>query len=291
MSAEGNEIDLHSQKPSLGFTRPAKIMLDAFEAAATALEEAGLHPRCTSDLASCPICRAHLLTEGLSEEQSLDVSNLSSNEYIGHDVIWPLSEKSTHCFYELPQITENKRLSMLEHEGYMSARDETACSHLNADEDFSHILGTSLEKNMRDVSSSTKDHLAGVLGKESAYWSGLPGNSLLYTHSFLVPDRLPGTCVEESNSAELPPLPNNLTFQPWRPIDAISMTELLESLGLDETDRVLSFDLDFSYTKPSTVERPLTDMTDFSGASAPFVSDMIDDGPETPGDTIKCERW
>ncbi|CAL8098428.1 unnamed protein product [Calicophoron daubneyi] len=276
---ETNNLDLCFRTP-LEFTPPTKIMFDAFEAAASALEEAGLHPRCTSDLASCPICRAHLLTGVLTEEHPAENSDLYSQDPEQQDSVWPLTERSSHCFYELPQITENKRLCMLEHEGYNSIH-----SHLD-------LLSYSARDSAADESKTGDNGMAqnnfrvGTL-EEYLKWPKFAGN-LFHPCSLIFSNGSSGSYAEESNNAEHPPRSSDITFHPWRPISEISTTELLESLGLDETDRVLSFDSDFSYFKSSTHD-PLTSVPDFSDTSAPHVSDMLDGSSETMENQIQHE--
>ncbi|KAF5401701.1 hypothetical protein PHET_05008, partial [Paragonimus heterotremus] len=185
---------------------------------------------------------AHPVDYGDLRTRNVDPLDVPSN-------LWP-GIHTSHSFYELPQITEARRLCMLEHEG----RSQYSHHLLSSD---SSVLVDAESCNTPNKSAL---HSETSQSSEIASLSSLP-NSLTGMPTLMLeqPSSVSCSWVPSTNSADdwrqkpdenvlnkVPP-PEYLIFQPWQPVNAISTTDLLNYLGLDETDEILSFGPTFSY--------------------------------------------
>ncbi|KAF6780047.1 hypothetical protein AHF37_00500 [Paragonimus kellicotti] len=252
-----SQPDNRSAIDSLDSRLPDGSSLDLFCAA-------NLDLRQNLDAKAAFFCSAHLVDDAdlrITNGGPLDVpSNL-----------WP-EIHTAHSFYELPQITQARRLCMLEHEGRSQ---------------YSHHLLSSDSSVLVDAESCDMPNKSALLSETSQPVEVAPPpsvpNSLtgMLTVMLEQPSSVSCSWVPPTNSADdwmqkldenvlnrVPP-PECLVFQPWQPVNAISTTDLLNYLGLDETDEILSFGPTFSYHNQNNSSLP-------TAASAPLHNSPIE---------------
>ncbi|KAF8562010.1 hypothetical protein P879_05154 [Paragonimus westermani] len=214
------------------------------------------------DASVTSVCSAH----------SVDDADLRTRNELSY--LWP-EINTSHYFYELPQITEARRLCMLEHEG------RSQYSHHLLSSDSSALVDAG-SYGTPDTSALPSENSQPV---EVAPLSSLP-NSLTGLLTVMLEQRSSVNCsrVSSTNSANdwrhkrdenvlnraLPP--ECLLYQAWQPVNAISTTDLLNYLGLDETDEILSFGPTFSY-------RDQNSSSSSTAASAPLHNPPIEFKP------------
>ncbi|KAA3675593.1 uncharacterized protein DEA37_0009577 [Paragonimus westermani] len=205
---------------------------------------------------------------------SVDYADLQIRNVVPLDELSYLRSEinTSHSFYELPQITEARRLCMLEHEG------RSQYSHRLLSSDSSALVDAE-SYGTPDTSALPCENSQPV---EIAPLSSLP-NSLTGLLTVILEQRSSVNCsqVSSTNSADdwrhkrdenvlIRTLPSEcLLFQAWQPVNAISTTDLLNYLGLDETDEILSFGPTFSYRDQNNSSSP-------TAASAPLHNSPIE---------------